>query len=882
MTRNRAFHRLFETGSKYPNNFKLLQKILWLAGRGLLQINGQYPDQAYSLGSYLFDDKNLIIDVKGLDRLHKEAFYKWFLEPHEAEQSSIYTDVIINEDRGFTAEEQLGLFERILRWIKYKPTPYWPIHHPHLLEMFQFNYCLAGLEILSGQEGYLVSFRQLNPQLQQECKEEGSNSKRIILNNQLVDRLMETDLSQINFPQLCEQSHPLSIEVKDDEERNKKMRDYRIFHVFSKLRVWYQQLWLWLLSWVTQQTKIVIELLLKAEVKKIAYDWQCIDKNEQFAVYLDQCSQKIKIIEQKPDPDIMVFCGGGGKIFAHIGAWKAIRENKLKIKKFAGSSAGAIMALLCYLGYSDEDIKFFFQQFNQNHLVNFQNMSLAGISDISSMKTALDYIIAYKVNEIVSKEKLPFPTGSITFATLARLKQQCPDCGIGDELSVTATELGSGKTIYYSTKLTPEFEVSDVVATSASFPILFKATERGNGKKYTDGAVSDGLPVHAFPNEQKTFLQTESNLHVLAVQFDNDGTERQAVDTRKKVYKENRFLNWFYGLATRVRNPRRFWAKDRNKLRDYAGVTIIPKVEGVSATNFNVTKEDQDRLSASGYDAAQTHFNLRYENKQNVEQMHALFESWEELLNYCCYSQNKEWFERIKEYIAFYATDSDKTVLKAKIKDLEQLYFAPIVSDKSITALDEQLNYYCYKKDETNVRRIIKDIEQLPDQKNKEALLSEAKILQRLCFSPLKKEFALDRQCHTLLILYPILLQLTADFVSTKEDRERLNAAHHAVSIGTPFGCLKFLQNIKGECSILLPIITQLIKQMEAKTLDKVDEALAMVNELLKNKNKFLVKAYKRRWNLDWTQSLSVLTKLYQNQELSAVFLDNLGVKQYH
>ncbi len=52
----------------------------------------------------------------------------------------------------------------------------------------------------------------------------------------------------------------------------------------------------------------------------------------------------------------LCFSGGGIKVFAHIGALKALEENKLKFDMVAGTSSGSIIAVLYAMGYSSDEM----------------------------------------------------------------------------------------------------------------------------------------------------------------------------------------------------------------------------------------------------------------------------------------------------------------------------------------------------------------------------------------------------------------------------------------------------------------------------------------------------------------------------------------------
>ena len=62
----------------------------------------------------------------------------------------------------------------------------------------------------------------------------------------------------------------------------------------------------------------------------------------------------------------LVLSGGGVRGAAHIGAIKALKENKIEIETIAGTSAGAIVASLYALGYTTNEMINFFRYFAKN------------------------------------------------------------------------------------------------------------------------------------------------------------------------------------------------------------------------------------------------------------------------------------------------------------------------------------------------------------------------------------------------------------------------------------------------------------------------------------------------------------------------------------
>ena len=590
MTPQHVISELLASNSKHPKNIELLKKIILTSYLGRLQVNGQSPDNSIAFADYLFDHEQVMFDFTRLSENKKEQFNKWLLENHHQEREKAhFTKSSINEYRGFTAEVNLSFWGQILRWFKGDFTSQWKIKDIDL----SLNYQLLGIEITEGQQGLLVGFRQLLvPPASTKYKsaddlepEPSGNSKRVLVTDTLVDQLIKRDLRSVNFETICKSPHPLAIEVTDLDARHREMRSYRAIQKYTPSQPWYIKLWSWCTSWfnTTNQNQL-------KPSKKVNNSLTLLYEDETTTVY-QRHNKEILIKEKRPSIENLVFCGGGAKIFAHIGVWKALNEAQIKPKKFAGSSAGAIMGLMCYLGHPAEKIEELFKHFKQENLVYF-NIDMRGISEPDALKTAIDYAIALKLRDIVNKYKIPYPAGKITFATLEELRIRYPDCGLGEELVVTATNKRLRKTSYFSFHKTPNMEVSEAVKISASIPVIFRDT-RIDGEDYNDGGILNNFPTDAFHADDSTILESEygNNMKTLAVQFDN-GTERLTIDhVFERVYRENFIINWIYGFLTGVKDPASGWEQDRLKLRKYAAQSIIAEVGNISATGFSVMKK---------------------------------------------------------------------------------------------------------------------------------------------------------------------------------------------------------------------------------------------------------------------------------------------------
>ncbi len=839
MTPQHVISQLLESDTKYPGNLDLLKKIILTTSLGRFRINNLSPDNRITLGSYLFDEERVMFDYTRLSDHKRALFFQWLLGPHQEEKKTVYlSSVHVNEYRGFTSEVALSWWGRLISWFEDRFSEQWKITDLNL----SLNYQLTGIEVCHGQQGSLIGFNQfLAPRSGTKYKaandpqqEPLGNTKRVFITDSLVDQLMNTEIKNINYESLCKSPHPQSIEVTNLEARHEEMHAYRTIQRFIDHKPWYIRLWNWCASLFTEQEEPAVRVkktVVAPAAPKLLYE------SETTEIYQREPTNEVLVKEKRPEITNLVLCGGGGKIFAHIGVWKALCEANVRPVNFAGSSAGAIMSLLCYLGYSADEIEDLFRHFRQEHLI-FYDIDRNGLSDPHSLKTALDYAIALKVKQIVSKYNIPYPQGKITFATLDALRKQCPDCGIGKELVVTATNKRLRQTRYFSLAKSPSFEVSEAVKTSASFPVVYRGTFI-DGEEHNDGGILSNLPTEAFPDDHSTLLESEfgNNLKVLAVQFDN-GTERTAIDQIERVYRENFVANWIYSLLTGVKDPASAWEQDRMKLRKYAAQSIVVNVENISASSFTVDDESRVRIIQNGYEAAKNYLAVRYEKKEehtyeNQENMYSTFTSLGDLLAYCCYRGDKHWFEIVNSLIE-QSTLPNRTALMAQSLELRQLYFSSST-----------------------------DVESRPEVESSPITFFGNAVPQ--------EQVVINEENHSRLVaIYPIFLKISPDFVQSNVDKKRLESARHSLTLQSPLRCLDHLTQINNEVNIIMHVFINILKELQDNPSAEIYNWLQDLQNLLYSNVELFKAEYYGNWDLSVQQSLRVL-KLFNSNESAAI-----------
>ncbi|XP_035659126.1 uncharacterized protein LOC118404205 [Branchiostoma floridae] len=260
----------------------------------------------------------------------------------------------------------------------------------------------------------------------------------------------------------------------------------------------------------------------------------------------------------------LVLKGGGAKGIAYIGACQALKEAGIlpNIKRFAGTSAGAITATLLAIGMSPEQM---LQELSEKNLMDLKDPprgwwrsmnKLPHVRGVPSWLT-VDMVsmasAAFKergmfegkdfydwfgdVLERNLRELHPDKRGmnkDITFDKLHRVT--------GKELCIVAYNMVLGSEAYFHVKTTPMIKIRDAVRMSMSIPVAFQPFEGYGFPKFTfiDGGLVANYPLWAFDGwylsdkEEHTFkkmlsMQDEAKISRM---FHPEHRKKERFDTR--------------------------------------------------------------------------------------------------------------------------------------------------------------------------------------------------------------------------------------------------------------------------------------------------------------------------------------------------------------
>ncbi|SHO62514.1 patatin-like phospholipase family protein [Algoriphagus zhangzhouensis] len=155
----------------------------------------------------------------------------------------------------------------------------------------------------------------------------------------------------------------------------------------------------------------------------------------------------------------LALSGGGARGISHLGVLKGLNEVGIFPNQVSGTSAGAIVGAMYCQGYQPEEILKIILDTNY----------------FKFMKPAISWTGLLKMTSVESLFKLYLKDNDFG-------KLQIP-------LTVTATDIKKGKTVYFS-----QGELIPAVMSSACIPGMFEPIIIGN-KHLVDGGILNNLPV---------------------------------------------------------------------------------------------------------------------------------------------------------------------------------------------------------------------------------------------------------------------------------------------------------------------------------------------------------------------------------------------------
>ncbi len=204
----------------------------------------------------------------------------------------------------------------------------------------------------------------------------------------------------------------------------------------------------------------------------------------------------------------LVFEGGGVKGIAYAGALEVLdREGILQnVERVAGTSAGAMMAVLVGLRYSSKEVQEVLWDLNFKGFID----SSWGILR-NSHRLFKEYgwckgdYFRSVMAELIQRKT---GDGEITFGELARTQKF-------RDIYLVGADLTTGLSKLFCAQQTPEVKVADAARISMSIPLIFAAIRSKDKKRlYVDGGLLENYAIKTFDQreyvaDQNHFRRTE-------------------------------------------------------------------------------------------------------------------------------------------------------------------------------------------------------------------------------------------------------------------------------------------------------------------------------------------------------------------------------------
>ncbi|MGD9276663.1 MAG: patatin-like phospholipase family protein [Candidatus Pacearchaeota archaeon] len=312
----------------------------------------------------------------------------------------------------------------------------------------------------------------------------------------------------------------------------------------------------------------------------------------------------------------LVFEGGGVKGIAYGGALEELEKKKIlqKIKRVAGTSAGAITAILISLGYSAKEVTKIISETNFN---NFADNDFGFLFDVLRVIRKFGWNKGNKFyNWIGELIKARAGKEDLTFLELHNLigKNNFRD------LYIVGTNLSKQFSEVYSYETSPDMQIREAARISMSIPLYFKSVKKENDIM-ADGGVVLNYAINVFDNlkyledkkngERVNYNSDENYLFnhetlgfrldsVNEINYNSEGW--RSVPRIIKNLKDYSFA--LLGFMMEGANKRHLHRNDWNR-------TVFINTIGVKTTDFDLSQEKINALVEEGRKGVVEHFKWR-------------------------------------------------------------------------------------------------------------------------------------------------------------------------------------------------------------------------------------------------------------------------------
>ena len=282
-----------------------------------------------------------------------------------------------------------------------------------------------------------------------------------------------------------------------------------------------------------------------------------------------------------------VFEGGGVKGIGLIGAVCCLEDRGYELNRFAGTSAGSIIASLLAVGYSGKELKDIMLNYDyrnfldknklKSHSFLVKSTSLFRNKGIHSGDPIEDFVMDLLIKKGKTKFKDVSVNGKSRLKIIASDISQKNMLILPDDISKYGID-------------PMEFEIAKAVRMSISIPLYFKPVKFSyeNGCSFVvDGGILSNFPIWIFDVEG-------------IPRWPTFGLKLVGNSSRQTALCKTDFLSFLLDIVnTMIDKNEEVYIKFKNSVR-----TIFIPTLGVSTTQFDISNEMKLKLFESGYSSA--------------------------------------------------------------------------------------------------------------------------------------------------------------------------------------------------------------------------------------------------------------------------------------
>lgn len=369
-----------------------------------------------------------------------------------------------------------------------------------------------------------------------------------------------------------------------------------------------------------------------------------------------------------------IFGGGGIRGMCYVGAIKALKEFNIELNSIAGSSVGAVFAALYAIGYSEDEIKDLFFDFNINMFRDLNISIFTTDISISKGEIFLEWL----------REKIEKKFYGENYKKGSNKPVKFKD--ISKNLHILTIDLNTNTPYIFSKESTPEEEIAFAVRASASLPGLMKPINIG------DAILVDGDLIKSWPAWKVYNSLDNSNSRILEFRLEGSRKER---DIKNPMDYVSSIINTIWYLST----ENVFNMNHSNDRYDY----IVIDTKDIILFDFTIDKNIKNELIEKGYNDTK-----KYLCKILPEKKKIIIEYYKEILE-----KLLAYKKHIKEGNidkALFIINDILSEMPQKTEYIDKYFFTQINDLKDILKINAKKIFFIKKKVD-NEKQIISRIE---------------------------------------------------------------------------------------------------------------------------------------------------------------------------